>query len=264
MKFIAILVAFILAAPFASAHEFWFEPLKYHLKSGEKIEARAINGQHFEGREFSYSPREYQRSGVVAGDVTTELDGKSGQRPAVSVKPAGDGLNIVYHSSSALKVVYPGMEKFESFLRGKRLEWALDVHKEKGYPTKNIGEGYFRFVKALVAVGDGAGSDRAVGMSYELVAHTNPYTDRGDMIFSLFYRGKPEANSPVFVFHRSGGKVTEIRLRTDANGRVTVPGMPGEFMVNAVRIMEASQTMKDRFDVNWQTLWAATVYQISG
>lgn len=264
MRILTLISTAILLAGSAQAHEFWLEPQDYRLNPGEKIVARALNGEEFVGKEFSYSPRGYERSGVVAGGTTAKIPGEMGQRPAVQVDPAGPGLNIVYHQSAASTVIYESMERFEKFLLGKRLDAALAEHKSRGLPTENIVEGYFRFVKALVAVGDGAGSDRAVGMPYELVALTNPYTDGGDMRLQLLYRGNPEPNEPVYVFHRNAGKVQELFLRTDGRGVVTVPRMPGEFQVNAVRIMPASQALQDRFKAVWQTLWAASVYEISG
>ena len=264
MKFAGLLGAVLLFGTNVTAHEFWLEPEKYQLESGEKIVAKALNGENFVGTEYSYTPRGYARSGVVAGDAKAEIPGKSGQRPAVQVQPPADGLNVVYHASAASTVVYPTMEKFESFLRGKRLEAALAVHKERGYPTENIIEGYYRFVKALVASGSGDGADRAVGMPFELVALDNPYTSSGDIRFSLLFEGKPRADTPVYVFHRHNGAVQELFLRTNGSGQVTVPRMPGEFQVNAVLLMEAGAKMKAQLKATWQTLWAASVYEIAG
>lgn len=246
------------------AHEFWLEPLEYRVAPGGKISARALNGQEFVGKEYSYNARGYERSGIFAGSATGKIPGQTGQRPAVQVNAIGPGLNVIYHQSAASTVVYETMEKFESFLRGKRLEATLAEHKARGLPSENIVEGYFRFVKALVAVGDGAGADRAVGMPYELVALTNPYTGSGDMRLQLLYRGKPEANQPVYVFHRRAGKVKEVFLRTDGRGVVSVPRMAGEFQVNAVKIMPAGKALRQRFKAVWQTLWASSVYEIAG
>lgn len=264
MKIIGVIAGLLALANGAMAHEFWLEPEKYRLDAGEKIIAKALNGQNFVGTEYSYTPRGYARSGVIAGDNKIEIPGKAGQRPAVQVNPAGSGLNIVYHASAASTVIYPTMEKFESFLRGKKLEAALEIHKQRGYPTENIIEGYYRFVKALVASGTGEGRDRAVGMPLELVALDNPYTSKGDIRFVLLYNGKPEPDTPVYVFHRQGGKVQEFFLRTNAKGNVTVPRLPGEFQVNAVVLLEPGAKMKKQLKAVWQTLWAASVYEISG
>ncbi|MEM1266390.1 MAG: DUF4198 domain-containing protein [Pseudomonadota bacterium] len=259
----ALSTALLLLAGPAAAHEFWLEPLDYVLPEGARIEARALNGEFFEGIEYSYSERGYAQSGVVAAAERQPIPGEAGQRPAVSVPSLGTGLHVLYHASPASKIVYKDMEKFETFLRGKRLEDALDLHRARGFPEEGIVEGYHRFVKALVAVGGGAGEDQAVGMPFELVAETNPYTDSGEMVFRLLWQQTPDANAPVFAFIKDAdGAVEEILLRTDGEGLVRIPRRPGEVMVNAVRIVEANSALKERFDALWMTLWAASTYQI--
>ncbi len=249
------------AAP-ASGHEFWLEPLAYRVSPNARIEARARNGEDFEGVEYSYSPRGYARSGIIAGGAEGPIPGDSGQCPAVQVAPLAEGLNVLYHASAASRIVYPDMAKFEKFLRGKRLEAALEIHRAKGFPTEKISESYYRFVKALVAVGDGAGADRAVGLPFELVAETNPYTERTDITYRLLWQGEPDANAPVFFFLKQGEEVEKTELMTDAEGRVTIPRVPGEYMINAVRIVEAAPPDQERMNAVWTTLWAASTYRV--
>ena len=249
----------------ARAHEFWIEPEVYRVAEGETIAARTYNGEYFDGIEYGYSEDAYQQSGVAAGDLRGGASGERGARPAFQVPPAGPGLNVLYHASPVSTLTYPGMEKFEKFLRGKRLEAALEVHAAKGLPTEKIREAYFRFVKALVAVGDGAGADVAVGMPYELVALTNPYTEDGDMQIEVRLQGALVGpGAPVFVFHRQGEEVTRLALETDAEGRFTVPALPGDYMANAVHIMEAGEGLAERTGAHWVTLWAALNYRIEG
>ncbi len=257
------LIALLLASP-AAAHEFWLEPTEFRIDVDDKIIAKTINGEEFSGSEFSYSPRGFQRSGIIAGQANTTISGDMGQRPAVQVAPAGPGLNILFHQTAAQTIVYEDMERFVRFLQGKRLDAVVAEHEARGLPTEDIVEGYFRFAKALVAVGDGAGADRSTGLTYELIALDNPYTSGGDIRYQLLYRGKAEAGEPVYIYHRQGTKVQKLTLRTDGNGRVTVPRMPGEFMINAVKIMPAGKTLQERVDAVWQTLWASSVYQIDG
>ncbi len=246
----------------AMAHEFWLEPLAYRVAPGERIAARARNGEFFEGVELSYSARGYAQSGIALGDATGRLMGDNGQRPAVQTRPLGPGLNILYHTSTASRLTYDDLTKFEAFLRGKRLEAALAQHLAEGLPTQDISEGYFRFAKALIAVGDGQGSDRALGLGFELVAETNPYTDQGDTRFRLLYRGQPRANAPAFVFLKRGEAVEKIELTTDAQGRFSVPSGPAEVMVNAVMIRPSSSRMREQMGTIWTTLWASTTYRV--
>jgi len=244
------------------AHEFWLEPLSYRVAPGDDIQAKTINGEDFSGVEFSYSPRAFEQSGIVSGNTRNTIPGKSGDRPAITVSPAGPGLNILYHASSMSVLTYPNMEKFESFLRGKKLDWGIAAHRARGLSEDQPREAYFRMVKALVAVGDGAGQDTFVGLPYELVAKTNPYTTSGDVTVQLLRSREPVPNYPIYVFRRTNGKVTKLDLKTDGAGNVVVPRGPGgEFMVNAVDLSEPSQRIKDEANAEWQTIWAALTYE---
>ena len=257
--------ALAVSAGSALAHEFWLEPVNYRVQPGERIVARAINGEEFRGREFSYSATGYRRSGVMAGGIDNPIPGNTGDRPAVSVEPAGPGLNILYHASTMNVLTYPGMEKFESFLRGKHLDWGVEAHRAKGLPEEGIREAYFRMVKSLVAVGNGAGADRKVGLAFELMALDNPYTSAGDIRIALMRSGKPVPNYPIYVFRKNGAEVSKLSLNTDGKGIVTVPRGPGgEFMVNAVELSEPSDRIKQAAKAHWQTLWAALTYEIAG
>ena len=161
-------------------------------------------------------------------------------------------------------IVYDDLEKFEAFLVGKGLESALDAHKSAGLPEEKIREIYFRFVKTLVAVGGSAGADRPVGMPWELVAIDNPYTSGGDVRVGLLKSGRVVAGAPIYVFRKAAdGSVEKINLVTDDSGRVTVPGGPGEYMVNAVGISRPSEQLAERTEAHWQTVWASLTYEIA-
>ncbi|MEM9228069.1 MAG: DUF4198 domain-containing protein [Pseudomonadota bacterium] len=253
----------LLSAPVGHAHEFWIEPLDYTVAPGSTIQARTFNGEDFTGIEYGFSTPAYRQSGVMAGSEARPVTGERGARPAFQVQAAGPGLNVLFHASPVSTLTYPNMVKFERFLKGKRLEWALEEHARLKLPEEGIREAYFRFVKSLVAVGDGAGSDRAVGMPYELLARTNPYTDAGDMVVEVrLNKSAVGADIPVYVFQKTGAGVEKIKLSTAADGTVRVPRTPGEYMVNAVHIAEANEKLKQSNGAHWVTLWAALTYRV--
>lgn len=251
-----------LALP-AAAHEFWLEPAAYRVAPGGTIEARAINGEDFAGVEFGYNAESWARSGLVAGDAAAPLTGARGQKPAVQAAPLAEGLHVIHHTSPLYTLTYDTLAEFADFLRGKGLEAALEAHAARGLPEAEIRESYFRYAKALVAVGDGTGSDHAVGMAHELVALDNPYTGEGPVTFRLLFQGTPSPDAPVYVFRRTDAGVERIRLRTDAEGRVEVPRAPGEYMVNAIRITRPPAPVAERTGAHWVTLWASSTYRIA-
>ena len=252
----------LLTAPLA-AHEFWLEPNAYRVAPGTPLEARAINGENFFGIEYSYSERSYARSGIIAGDTQVPITGKSGQKPAIAQAPAAEGLNILYHASPINTLTYANFTKFENFLKGKRLDGGIAEHKRLDLPEEGIKEVYFRYVKALVAVGNGAGSDRAVGMPYEWIALTNPYTDSGPMRFRLVLNGQSAREGiPAYVFHKRGTEVETTKLVTGKGGVVSVPRAPGDYLLNAVHLTRPNTKIEEATKAHWVTLWAALTYQI--
>ncbi|WP_112321124.1 DUF4198 domain-containing protein [Oceanibium sediminis] len=261
-RLLPALLSLALAGP-AMSHEFWIEPLDYTVAPGARIEAKTINGEEFAGIEYGYSEGAFKRSGVIGGGQTNGVPGEMGQKPAFNVPTQGDGLHILYHASPVSTLTYANYTKFERFVKGKRLDWALEEHAALKLPTEDIRESYFRYVKALVAVGSGAGADRPVGMPYELVALDNPYTSGGDIRVAVLLGGEPAANVPVFVFVREGEAVEELKLTTGAEGQVSVPRRAGaEYMVNAVHIGLPGEQIKSVTKAHWQTLWAALTYRI--
>lgn len=253
----------LLHASAAMAHEFWIEPDKYRLSPGDRIVARAMNGQDFEGIQFSYQKDAFARAGVITGAGTMAIEGEKGARPAIDVPTAGDGLHIVYQATPMASLVYDDLAKFSEFLAEKHLEDALKTHEEKGFPKEKIKEIYFRFVKSLVAVGSGRGADKPVGMPWELVALDNPYTHGGDIRIGLLSDGKTVADYYIFVFRRHDGQVDKLELHTDGKGVVTVPHAPGEYMVNAVAISEPPAQVREQTKAPWMTVWASMTYEIA-
>ena len=258
------LAGLALSAQLASAHEYWFEPEAYRLPSGATIVADAVNGENFGGPKMAYSARGYERSGIFAGDVEiAPLPGSQSQRPAVQVPAAADGLNLLWYRSSASIITYPTIEKFASFLNGKKLDAALTEHKAQGWPEKDIREAYFRYVKSLVAVGGSAGSDRVLGLPYEFVALDNPYEDDGPVRVQLLERSQPVPMTAIYVFHKSETKAAEKTwYQTDADGVFSLPRVPGEYLINAVSILPAPPRIQQDLNALWVTLWASLTFEL--
>lgn len=127
-------------------------------------------------------------------------------------------------------------------------------------------EVYSRYSKALIAVGDGQGSDERLGMETELVALMNPYTDDLTEGFAvqLHYRNMLRANEQIEVFEKApGGKAVITTYRTDENGIGRFPVKPGHiYMVDAVVLREPSAQLQGATGAVWQTLWANLTFAV--
>jgi hypothetical protein len=183
----------------------------------------------------------------------------------VNAQTLGEGLHVLRFQSANYQVSYPTFEKFEVFLDEWDLDWTRAEHAARDFPREDIREVYFRYAKALVAVGGGDGADRALGMPIELVALDNPYlAEPGDMLeIELRFLDAPLTDGRVKHFHRApDGTVEVTRLRSDAAGRIRILAAPGFHLINAVHLDVASERMQMFLGAAWQSLWASLTYGV--
>jgi uncharacterized GH25 family protein len=245
------------------AHEFWLEPINFKIKAGEKLRAHEKVGQDFKGNKYAYLDSSYVSLDLTVDDKTRAVKSRLGDLPAISETVENDGLAILSAVTTPSTVTYETWDKFSNFINNKHLEWVFDAHKKRGLPEKNFDESYRRYGKSLVKVGHGKGSDRALGLLFEWVLESNPYTDEGDIKAQLLWKGKPHPNSYVSVFNRVGDELIKSDLKTDTEGRVEIPrAKGGKFLINAVQMLEASAEMTKESGAVWDSRWASITYEI--
>ena len=258
-----LLIGFMLgvSAAAAVAHEFWIAPDRYKIDAGQPLVAALLTGDTFDGYTIPYIPTDFKRFDVVLGDKTHKVTGRMGDDPALNMAVAGTGLGVIVHQTSGFFIEYKEPGEFEGLLRDKGVLHVLDEHRKRGLPETGFRERFIRFAKCLVAVDHGRGRDAETGLETEFVAGLSPYADdvSGGMPFQLLYQHKPRADVQVEVFIRAPeGEVSIEKLRTDQEGRVTVPAKPGhEYLLSSVvfRPLEGE-------DPVWESLWAQFTYII--
>lgn len=246
----------------AMAHEFWVEPQDYLVESSDKVIADIRNGQLFDGSSIPFIPTQYNRYDFIHGESSQKLAGDLGQRPAVTVMDAPDGLGIVVIETKPSTLSYVTWEKFQKFVDHKDLDIDKEAHLALGFPEIGFTETYSRFVKSLVGIGTAMGSDRQVGLEIELVALLNPYTDdTSDGIpIQAFYQGMPTADVQIELFDKDEtGKVEVTLHRTDGEGKAILPIVKGHsYLADTVRLRKAKAGSGE--GVVWETLWASLTY----
>lgn len=254
----------VAAALPALSHEFFIEPLQYRIAPDQPLMADIRVGQQFKGSAYSYIPQNIARFDLVMGDTVIPVTGRAGDRPALNMPAPAEGLVTVVHQTTDTFLTWTDNAKFVGFVEHKDFPWVLDQHKARGLPDTGFKERYSRYGKALIAVGDGAGEDREVGMLTEIVALANPYVDdvSGGMPVLVLYEGKPRTDTQVEVFARApGAEVTDSFYRTDAEGKVTIPVEPGvEYLFDAV-VMRPLDAVADG-DPVWESLWASLTFEV--
>ena len=248
----------------AAAHEFWIDPQAHRVAPGAPLVADLRVGEMFDGPAYAYLPPTFERFDIVMGGAALPVQGRPGDRPALDMAVPWQGLAVVVHVTTDMTLVYDGWDRFAAFAVEKDATWALARHDARGLPRDAVRERYSRHAKALVAVGDGAGADRELGLAVELVALANPYVDdvaRGLHVMALA-AGAPRADAQVTLFARApDGTVTRTHHRTDAQGRAVLPVAPGHaYLADHVVLREIAPDGPD--GSAWESLWASLTFAV--
>jgi uncharacterized GH25 family protein len=255
------------AATTASAHEFWIEPPEFQVQADAPFVAELRNGEMFAGNRQSFSDKRNTRIDVTVGEQTTNIDGRMGDRPAIQLPaPAQNGLMILAHEAAPATITYTDWAKFIRFATHKDFQDVEATHTARGWSKDRFTETYTRHSKSLVAVGDGAGSDRALGLATEFVALENPYADGfdGTLDVALMYDGQPRNEAQIEVYARApDGAVTRTVVRTDARGHAAIPVEDGQvYLLDAVVLRPAPDATNAQDGPVWQTLWASMTFAV--
>ena len=223
-------------------------------------------GQNYEGNAYAYFPANFRIFEIAQGDTRVPVEGRLGDRPALSQAAPADGLAVLVHVTKDYTLTYSEGDKFREFVTHKDATWVLEAHAARGLPDTGFGEAYSRYAKSLVAVGDGAGADREYGLLTEITALANPYTDdlTGGMPVRVTYEGAPRADVQVEVFEKAAdGTVTVSTVRADAEGVAVVPVTPGHrYMLDAVVLREPDAALSEEKGVVWESLWANLTFAV--
>jgi uncharacterized GH25 family protein len=258
------LVGAMLAVCPVAAHEFWIEPHDFSIAEDAQIQADLRIGQDFKGDAFPFIPSRFASFKLNDRLGETDVEGVTGDLPALNLAPRSEGLSIVTYVSAGDRIRFRDWEKFAYYLDLEGLDSIPARHDARGLPRDDISEIYTRCAKTLVAIGDTAGDeDRATGMRLELVAGENPQmlTPGMEMSFTLLWEGEPLPDTQVALFQKGqdGNPGTRTLARTDDDGRAsfTIPA-GGAYMAASVHMIEAPA---DR-NADWQSYWASLTFGV--
>ena len=254
----ALLLALLPAA--ALGHDFWIEPSSFHPPVPADLSLALRVGQNFQGEPVPRMDSRIVKFAAFSAEKERPVGGLPGADPAGLIRVEQPGLSIfVYRSNHAKLELTP--EKFEQYLAEEGLERIVAERARRGESGKPSREVYSRSVKTLVFAGGGrSGSDRAVGLTLELVAEKSPEVLRPGQALPvrLLWEGRPLEGALVIALSRQDPS-RKISGRTDRNGRVTL-SLPtsGIWLVKSVHMVPAPpQTGAD-----WESVWASMTFEV--
>ncbi|MBF9059543.1 DUF4198 domain-containing protein [Rhodobacterales bacterium HKCCSP123] len=261
---VALTLAAIAAGGKGAAHEFWIDPAAFAVAPGTTIAADLRVGEGFRGSTQSYLPRNFTRFDVVTADGVRPVEGRLGDIPALSMAEMPEGLAVVVHETTARDLTWSEWERFLGFAEHKDLGDVTAMQAARGLDQEGVREEYFRYAKALIAVGGGAGADARMGLRTEFVALANPYTDdlSEGLPVQLWLGDAVRADEQVEMFDEApDGTVTVTLHRTDTDGIARLPVTPGHrYMIDAVTL-EAVDPVEEA-GPEWRTLWANMTFAV--
>lgn len=261
----ATIASFLLMGK-AQAHEFWIDARDYSVDPRAVIEADLRVGQEFEGQAYGYFPQSYTRFEVWMGDEVRPVEGRMGDTPALSMEGLPDGLAVVAFEAVTATITYDNWEQFVNFAEHKDFGDIAAMQDARGLPRVDFTETYTRHAKALIAIGAGAGADQELGLTIEIVALANPYTDdiSGGLPVQVFYLGAAQGDVQVELFERAPDDTVEITLhRTNADGIAMLPVRAGyEYLADHV-VLEPIEPETNNGAV-WHSYWAALTFGVAG
>lgn len=260
-------LAFMFPVPSALiAHEFWIEPLSFQIETDGRMQGKLVNGQEFEGVELAYLTQRFDLFRVAVGMRQADVENRAGARPALDIDPLVEGLNVISYRSALSTLAYEEWEKFLRFAEHKDFQNIEAIHDARGLPRDGFREGYWRFAKTLIGVGNSEGSDLRTGLAVEFVALDNPYTDdlSDGLRVQLHLLDATLPDAQVELFEKSPDGTVEITLhRTDADGIAILPVTAGHtYLVDHVVLREPSAGLAEAANIQWETLWAALTFGV--
>jgi uncharacterized GH25 family protein len=249
----------------AQAHEFWIAPSDYTVQVGDVITADLRVGSDMKGVPQPYIDGNIARFDLITGDVASPVTGRLGDQPAMAAPATTEGLAIAVHETTPTTLTYRDYAIFNRFVAHKNLNGVLAQHAARHLPPTGFQETYARHAKSLIAVGNGAGADRAIGMKVEIVAMTNPYTDdvSEGMTLQVLLDGQPRNDAQLELFGRfPDDTVKRVVYRTDASGMVNITVEPGvEYLADNVAMTALPNDNAGAGPV-WHSDWASLTFQV--
>ena len=238
-------------------HEFWIDPINYHLENSNQISAKLLIGENFLGSQLPYSKKEFEITNLYSGNKKIKIKGRLGDLPALNTKKGNTGINILQVISAINYVNYDGLLKFDIFSRKKGYRNLAEEHQYNNYPL-NFVESYKRYAKSIVSIDNHQGSDVDTEMELELIFLDNPLLElTKNKRILLEYKNNILADHQITIMSIKDNNLKVDYLRTNSQGYIEyVFKKNTKYLIDSVVIIKGSNKKKDKY-AKWHSLWAS-------
>jgi hypothetical protein len=251
------------AAGTLSAHDFFFRLDDFFVSPGATLRLRALNGT-FSSSENSITRDRLRDLSVVSPAGRAHPDtaawSAAGDTSVLTLKTSRAGTYVVGASLNPRQITLKAKD-FNAYLADDGIPDVLAHRKKTNELAKDATERYSKHIKAVVQVGSARSGDFSTVLGYpaELIPLDNPYVLRpgGTLRVRAMVDGKSAPNQLVVSGgrNRKGGRIKEVRTRTDASGvaRVRVSSS-GQWYVKFISMVPFRGSERIDYESKWATL----------
>ena len=263
MKKLAAFLLFLCASCLLDGHEFWLQPQRYQLATGQAVRLRFRVGEDFQGVNWLGNRSSVEQLKLFWKQYDDNL------RTLVSDTLPGDSLTLQFFDEGTVMVAFESTDKFirlepsefNAYLEEDGITDVIDYRRERQETDSAGRELYRRSVKTIFQVGAIKDNihQKPTGLPIDIIPLAHPYTlKKGDQLpLKVLYKGEPVSNYLVRAWQRLHGKTTRYDLRTDSTGQVRVPvSLAGQWMVSTVRM----ERLSGGDSAQWRSYWGSLTW----
>ncbi len=265
----SVVVALLVFARIADAHDFWLVPDAFQIADGSALEVRGQTSSKFPTSESAVTPDRVTEARVLSGwdDVRVVDVSTSGTSLLLRHHPSGAGQRVVAVSLAprSVRASGPGFKRYME-LEGAAALAARYEHEGILPKADSITRRYDKYAKTLVQVGTAGprAFSRLVGHLVEFVPLRDPATLlAGDTLpVRLLYKGQPLGAMHLHAGIAAGAAAPrDFSIETDRLGVARIPlDRAGLWNVRTLHIVPAERGS----GADWDSHFATIVFAVGG
>ncbi len=280
MKGSVVLVAALLVAVGAAAHDTWLVPARFRVEPYQTVTVALNTSEDFPTSDAAPTPDRVARFAVVTyvrsaknpslGLVSTlEYTSEPGEKYRVEGKSLvtevlpGPGLTLVTAVTHPRLIVLKP-EIFHEYLTEEGLEEIVAARAARGQDKADGRERYSKVTKLALCAAEEGGADfrQPLDLRVEIVPEDNPCSLRvgGALRVRVLFQGKPLAGKWVGAGYAGvHGHKYPVWMKTDAEGRATIPlDRSGAWFVRTLHMIPSSEFE----DADWQSWFSTFTFEV--
>lgn len=250
------------AALISYGHEFWLQPVKYFISAGERMTARFVVGENFQGEPWDLKKHRIEKLEVhEAAGMRSVIDSLNIEAGLFQSSFADAGTKMLVIQSNSAFIELAG-DKFNEYLKEDGLDEVYAVREKAKLLQAPARELYSRHSKLFIQVGDKLDDvyQKIAGLPIEIVPTKNPCElKKGDEVhFHVIFKGKPLFGAKVRIWNRFDNRTTIQNIYTEKDGSISMRiSNSGAWMVSVVKMVPSQDSKAD-----WQSYWGSLVFGI--